>query len=404
MQDWDAIWINANLATMADGSRPYGTVRDGAIAAADGRIAWLGLQSDLPDQPENCAKVIHHAGNRWITPGLIDCHTHLVFAGDRTLEFEQRLQGATYAEIAASGGGITATVRATRAASSASLQDTAIERVKCLAAEGVTTVEIKSGYGLDVETEKRCLEVARETGQATPVQIVTTFLGAHSVPPEFPNDSDSYIDLICAEMLPEIAQAGLADAVDAYCETLAFSSEQVARVFRAAESHGLPVKLHADQFSDCGGADLAAECGALSADHLEYTNQGGIDAMAAADTTAVLLPGAFYFLGEKQKPPVRRLRDAGVPIALATDLNPGSSPCYSLLAILNLGCVLFGLTPEETLAGVTCNAARALGLPDRGALEVGKRADFVLWDIAHPRDLSNRLGVNPCHAVVIGGC
>ena len=281
MQDWDAIWINANLATMADGSRPYGTVRDGAIAAADGRIAWLGLQSDLPDQPENCAKVIHHACNRWITPGLIDCHTHLVFAGDRTLEFEQRLQGATYAEIAASGGGIAATVRSTRAASSASLQDTAIERVKCLAAEGVTTVEIKSGYGLDVATEKRCLEVARETGQATPVQIVTTFLGAHSVPPEFPNDSDSYIDLICAEMLPEIAQAGLADAVDAYCETLAFSSEQVARVFRAAESHGLPVKLHADQFSDCGGADLAEECGALSADHLEYTNQGGIDAMAA---------------------------------------------------------------------------------------------------------------------------
>lgn len=400
MPDWDAIWINANLATMVEGATPYGSIRDAAIAIADGRIAWLGAQRDLPDPPDRCAKVRHDAGNRWITPGLIDCHTHLVFAGDRAAEFEQRQQGASYADIAAAGGGINATVRATREASNASLLETALERIEGFAAEGVTTIEIKSGYGLDVATEKRCLEVARAAGKSSPLQVVTTFLGAHSVPPEFANDSDAYIDLICSEMLPEIAQAGLADAVDAYCETLAFSADQVARVFGAAQSYGLPVKLHADQFSDSGGAGLAARFGALSADHLEYTNQRGIDAMAASGTTAVLLPGAFYFLGERQLPPIAQLREAGVPIALATDLNPGSSPCYSLLATLNLGCVLFGLTPAEALAGVTRNAATALGLSDRGVLEVGRRADFVLWDVGHPRDLSSRLGANPCHAVM----
>lgn len=400
MPDWDAIWINANLATMADGTDSFGTVSDAAIAIADGRIAWLGAQRELPDQPERCAKVLHDAGHRWITPGLIDCHTHLVFAGDRAAEFEQRLKGASYAEIAASGGGINATVRATRDATPAVLTEAAMERIERLAAEGVTTVEIKSGYGLDVATEKRCLEVARAIGQTSSLDVVTTFLGAHSVPPEFKNDSDSYVDLICSEMLPEIAQAGLADAVDAYCEALAFSAQQVTKVFRAADAHGLPVKLHADQFSDSGGAALAASFGALSADHLEYANQRGIDAMSGAGTTAVLLPGAFYFLGEKQLPPVQKLRDAGVSMALATDMNPGSSPCFSLLTILNMGCVLFGLSPDEALAAVTRNAAKALGLADRGVLEVGKRADFVVWDIAHPRDLSCQLGVNPCHTVV----
>lgn len=403
MPGWDSLWVNARIATMADTQTPCGETVKAALAVSDGRVAWLGAETELPAEPERCAQVIHDAGNRWITPGLIDCHTHLIFAGDRSHEFEQRLTGVSYAEIAAAGGGINATVRATRAASRSSLREAAIERVMRLAAEGVTTIEIKSGYGLDIASEKRCLEVAREIGAALPAQIVTTFLGAHSVPEEFAGDSDRYVEMICTEMLPEVAAANLADAVDAYCETLAFSAEQVTRVFEAAAMHGLPVKIHADQFSDSGGAALAARFGALSADHLEYANQQGINAMAAANTTAVLLPGAFYFLGEKQAPPVQRLREAGVAIALGTDLNPGSSPCYSLLSILNLGCVLFGLTPDEALAGVTRNAARALGLEDRGTLEVGKRADFVLWNIAHPRDLSCRLGVNPCHAVVVAG-
>lgn len=403
MPGWDSLWINARLATLADLTTPYGEISDAALAITDGCIAWLGAQRDLPDRPERCAKVVHDAGNRWITPGLIDCHTHLVFAGDRAEEFERRLHGESYADISASGGGIAATVRATRAASKAVLLETATARVNALAAEGVTTVEVKSGYGLDTASELKCLEVARQLGDALPVNVVTTFLGAHIVPEEYSQDADSYVDRICSEMLPDIAAAGLADAVDAYCETLAFSRRQVSRVFAAAQTAGLRVKLHADQFSDSGGAALAAEFGALSADHLEYTSQHGVDAMAAAATTAVLLPGAFYFLGEQQRPPVEQLRDAGVPIALATDMNPGSSPCYSLLAILNLGCVLFGLRPTESLAAVTRTAARALGLEDRGTLEIGKRGDFVLWNIAHPRDLSCRLGANPCHAVVLAG-
>jgi imidazolonepropionase len=403
MQSWDSLWINARLATMADSTTPYGEISDAALGVTDGRIAWLGKQRDLPDQPENCAKTVHDAGKRWITPGLIDCHTHLVFAGDRAEEFERRLHGESYADISATGGGIAATVRDTRAASKSELLDAATARIHSLAAEGVTTVEIKSGYGLDTASEIKCLEVARRLGETLPVEVVTTFLGAHTAPEEYSRDADSYIDLICSEMLPAIAAAGLADAVDAYCETLAFSTRQVSRVFAAAQAAGLRVKLHADQFSDSGGAALAAEFGALSADHLEYTSQHGVDALATAGTSAVLLPGAFYFLREKQHPPVQLLRDAGVPIALATDLNPGSSPCHSLLAILNFGCVLFGLRPDEALAGVTRTAAKALGLGDRGALQAGKRADFVLWDISHPRDLSCRLGANPCRAVVLAG-
>jgi imidazolonepropionase len=404
MPAWDSLWINARLATMAaDAEVPYGALPEAALAVHAGRIAWVGPQCDLPDSPERCAKVVQDAERRWMTPGLIDCHTHLIFAGDRATEFERRLQGETYAEIAATGGGIAATVRATRAAPIEQLVKDAESRIAQLAAEGVTTVEIKSGYGLDAETEMRCLRVARRLGEITPIQVVTSFLGAHSVPPEYAGNADGYIEFICAETLPAIAAAGLADAVDAYCETLAFSNGQVARVFQAARDHGLPVKLHADQFSDGGGAALAAEWGALSADHLEYASAPGIDALAKAGTTAVLLPGAYYSLRETQAPPVRDLRDAGVPMAIATDLNPGSSPTYSLLLMLNMACVLFGLTPEEALIGATRVGARALGLDDRGTLEVGSRADLVLWDIEHPRDLSCRVGGNPCRAVVIGG-
>lgn len=401
MPAWDSLWINAHLATMTGSDVPWGEIGDGAIAVADGRIAWVGPCDGLPDVPDTCET--HDAGGRWITPGLIDCHTHLVFAGDRADEFEQRLKGVSYAEIAAAGGGIGSTVRATRAATKASLAGAALARLQGLASEGVTTVEIKSGYGLDTEAEIKCLEVAREVGDRSPVDVVTTFLGAHSIPPEFTGDGDAYIDIVCNEMLPAVHQHGLADAVDAYCETLAFTPGQVRRVFDKARELGLPVKLHADQFSDGGGGALAAEFQALSADHLEFTSAEGVHAMAAAGTIAVLLPGAFYSLGETQLPPLAALRDAGVPIALATDLNPGSSPVYSLLAILNMGCVLFGLTPEEALAGVTRNAAAALGLADRGTLEVGKKADFVAWDIGHPRELSARLGANPCMGVVQGG-
>jgi imidazolonepropionase len=401
MPDWDSLWINARLAPMVASSADWDEVDDGALAVADGRIAWVGAVDRLPEVPADCR--IHDVGGRWITPGLIDCHTHLVFAGDRSREFEQRLQGAGYAEIAAAGGGIIATMRATRDASRGALIDSALSRIGGLMAEGVTTVEIKSGYGLDTPSEIRCLEVGRRLGDLLPIDIVTTFLGAHSVPPEYVGDADAYVGVICGEMLPAVAERGLADAVDAYCETLAFSPAQVRRVFDRARELGLPVKLHADQFSDGGGAALAAEYRALSADHLEYASDAGVEAMAEAGTTAVLLPGAFYTLRETRPPPIAALRRAAVPLALATDLNPGSSPVYSILAILNLGCVLFGLTPQEALTGVTRHAAAALGLSDRGTLETGKRADLAIWDIDHPRELCARLGVNPCIDTVAAG-
>jgi len=345
---------------------------------------------------------IHSLGGRWITPGLIDCHTHLVYAGNRAGEFEQRLEGASYAEIARRGGGILSTVRATRAADEDALVAGARPRLAALAAEGVTTIEIKSGYGLDRDTEVRLLRSARRLGDVAAVEVVTTFLGAHAVPPEFPGRADDYIDFVCAEVLP--AAAPWAGAVDAFCEGIGFSTRQTERVFEAARAAGLPVKLHADQLSDLGGAALAARYGALSADHLEYSSEDSVRAMATAGTVAVLLPGAFYFLGETRLPPIDALRRHRVSIAVATDSNPGSAPGCSLLLMLNMACTLFRLTPEEALAGATRNAAKALGKDAQlGTLEPGKQADFVIWDIEHPAELSYRFGYNPCHEVIKGG-
>ena len=399
---WDTIWTGGRLATMA-GAAPYGTVEDGAIAVAGGRIAWVGPAAELPGRPDDLARERHDLGGRWVTPGLVDCHTHLVYGGDRAREFEARLEGASYEEIARAGGGIVSTVAATRAADEDALFEAARRRLSALLAEGVTTVEIKSGYGLELETELKQLRVARRLGEALPVTVRTTFLGAHAAPPDYAGRADDYIEAVAA-MMPEVARSGLADAVDAFCEAIAFSPEQTARVFEAAGENGLPVKLHADQLSDLGGAALAARFAALSADHLEYTNEEGIAAMAAASTVAVLLPGAFYFLRETKVPPVEGLRAAGVPIALATDSNPGSAPLTSLLTVLNMACTLFRMTPEEALAGVTKNGARALGLAEsHGTLEAGKAADFAIWEIERPAELAYRIGFNPLSGVVKAG-
>jgi imidazolonepropionase len=399
---WDAIWTEGRLATMA-GAVPYGAVEDGAIAVEGGRIAWVGPAAELPGRPGELAHERHDLGGRWVTPGLVDCHTHLVYGGDRAREFELRLEGASYEEIARAGGGIVSTVAATRAAEETALFEAARRRLSALLAEGVTTVEIKSGYGLDLETELKQLRVARRLGEALPVTVRTTFLGAHAAPPEFAGRADDYIAAVAA-MMPEVADSGLADAVDAFCETIAFSPEQTARVFEAAAEKGLPVKLHADQLSDLGGAALAARFAALSADHLEYTNEDGIAAMAAAGTVAVLLPGAFYFLRETKVPPVEGLRAAGVPLALATDSNPGSAPLTSLLTVLNMACTLFRMTPEQALAGATRNGARALGMAaSHGTLEAGKAADFAIWEIERPAELAYRIGFNPLAGVVKAG-
>ena len=401
---WDRLWTGANLATMVPGGEPYGAIRDGAIAVADGRIAWLGRGADLPGDPAALAVRVHDAGGRWITPGLIDCHTHLVFGGSRAGEFEMRLNGASYEEVARAGGGIVSTMRATREADDATLQGAAVPRLRNLIDEGVTTVEVKSGYGLDTDTELKQLRVARKLGDALPVDIRTTFLGAHALPPEYAGRQGAYIDLVVEEMLPAVAESGLADAVDAFCEGIGFTPEETDRVFSAARSHDLPVKLHADQLSDLGGAALAARYGALSADHLEYSSDEGIAALAGAGTVAVLLPGAFYTLRETRLPPVEAMRAAGAGIAIATDFNPGSSPALSLLLMLNMACTLFRLTPEEALAGITRVAAQALGLgQDRGTLEVGKRADLALWDIGRPAELCYWFGVNPCAGRVRAG-
>jgi imidazolonepropionase len=394
----DAILVNGLFATMRGGR--YSLVPHGALRMSGGRIAWIGAAKDLPAGGE--AEGIDLEG-ALVTPGLIDCHTHLVYAGNRAVEFEERLQGRTYEEIARAGGGILSTVRATRAASGTQLAAQTAPRLEALAREGATTVEIKSGYGLDLESELKCLRVARSLDSKR-MRVRTTLLAAHAVPPEFSGRADEYVDRVCAEIIPAAAREGLADAVDAFCEGIGFTPAQTRRVFDCARAHGMRVKLHADQLSNLEGAALAAEYGALSADHLEHTDEAGVRALARAGTVAVLLPGAYYFLREARLPPVDLLRKHAVPIAIATDCNPGTSPIASPLAVMNMACTLFRLTPEEALAGMTCHAARALGLQqETGTLETGKRADLCVWRAAHPAELAAQIGLlEPVHAYVDG--
>jgi imidazolonepropionase len=392
---WDSIWIN--LRTARSGDNPA------AIGIVDGIIAWIGPQADLPAVPEKLAKIIRDGASRWVTPGLIDCHTHLVYGGNRAREFEMRLQGASYEDIARAGGGILSTVNATRAATEDELVASARARLNDLMAEGVTGIEIKSGYGLDLPTERKILNAATRLAQESGLRVQRTFLGAHAVPPEYKNRADDYISHICNDMLPALHDEGLVDAVDAFCETIGFTLAQTERVFRKAQELGLPVKLHAEQLSNQHGSALAARYKALSADHLEYLDEDGIRAMADSGTTALLLPGAYYFLRETRRPPVDLLRKHKVPIAIATDHNPGTAPVHSLLLMMNMACTLFYLTPEESLDGVTRHAAAALGWDDCGKLERGARADFVLWDIGALAELSYAIGRNPCYAVVRNG-
>jgi len=399
----DTIWLNARLATFAEGSAGLGIVEPGAIAARDGRIVFAGHEAELPASLRNGARVVDCEG-RWITPALIDCHTHLVYGGDRAHEFELRLAGATYEQIARQGGGILSTVRATRAASEDELTASALRRLDALIAEGVGTVEVKSGYGLDLETERKSLRVARRLGRERQVAIRATFLGAHALPPEFAGKRDAYVATVADTMIPKLAGEGLIDAVDGFCERIAFSRDEIARVFAAAKRAGLPVKLHADQLSNTGGAALAAKFGALSADHLEYADEDGLAAMAKAGVVAVLLPGAYYVLKERQAPPIELMRKHRMALAVATDSNPGTSPMTSLLLALNMAATLFGLTVDECLAGATRNAARALGLAaETGTLEAGKWADLAIWDIERPAELVYRLGFNPLHKRVWRG-
>ena len=393
------LWRGARLATLAD-ARGWGLVERGAVLADDGAIAWVGDEDELPAGLRVDAEV--ELNGALVTPALVDCHTHLVYAGQRAGEFERRLEGASYEEIARAGGGIRSTVAATRAASDDALYAAARERALALMSEGVTTVEIKSGYGLSAEHEARCLRVARRLGRTLPLSVRTTCLSAHALPPEYDGRADDYIDAVCA-WLAELHGEGLVDAVDGFCDRIGFTPAQTRRVFDAARRLGLPVKLHAEQLSDQHGAVIAAEYGALSCDHLEYIGADGVAAMAAAGTVAVLLPGAFYFLRETQLPPVAALRAAGVPIAIATDHNPGSSPTLSPVLMLSMACTLFRLTPEEALRGMTVHAARALGLADRGTLAVGQRADLAVWDAAHPNELAYWFGRNPCERVIFGG-
>lgn len=386
---------NLRIATMAQG---YGLLEDSNLLIKNGKIAWIGPASVAPT-----TATVMDCGGKLLTPGLIDCHTHIVYGGNRANEFELRLNGADYADIARAGGGIMATVRATRAATEEQLLNSTLKRLESLLREGVTTIEIKSGYGLDVETEVKMLRVARKLATLCPVDVRTTYLGAHTFPQEFKENHADYLSIIGNQALPRIAAEGLADAVDAFCEGIAFSVAETEAVFKAAKSLKLPVKLHAEQLSNLGGAKLAARYNALSVDHIEYLDEAGVAAIAKSGTIAVLLPGAFYYLREKQAPPVAALRNHKVPIAIATDLNPGSSPVHSLLTTMNMACMLFGLTPEEALLGVTAHAARALGLADRGTIAVGQRADLALWDVERPGDLSYPLGFNPLSAVIRNG-
>jgi imidazolonepropionase len=395
------LWHNVRLATLAD-DNDWGMVEHGALLVRSGQLAWVGPLQSMPAALRAQASAEIDLGGALVTPGLVDCHTHLVYGGQRAREFEMRLQGASYAEIARAGGGIRSTVAATRAASDAQLLETARNRANCLLAEGVTSIEIKSGYGLSLEHERRCLSTARALGRELPLSVFTTYLAAHALPPEFDGRADDYIDAVCQWMATLHAE-GLIDAVDAFCENIAFTPAQTRRVFDAARARGLPVKLHAEQLSDQGGAALAAEFGALSCDHLEWLSEGGIAAMRASGTVAVLLPGAYYYLRETQLPPIAALRAAGVPIALASDHNPGSSPGLSLLLMINMACTLFRMTPLEAVLGVTAHGAHALGRHDRGRLTTGLRADFVVWELDHPRELAYWFGRNPCRRVVVGG-
>jgi imidazolonepropionase len=408
---WDRVWIGANLATMVadtpregSGDSAYGRLEHSAIAVRGEHIAWIGPAAEAARLAAGRGVPVIDAQGAWITPGLIDCHTHLVYGGNRVAEYEQRLNGASYAEIAAAGGGIQATVRATRAASFDSLYDAARARARRLMSEGVTTLEIKSGYGLELDAERRLLQVARALASELPLSICTTYLGLHALPEEYRDDRRAFVDIVSGPWLQALAAEGLVDAVDAFCETIAFTAAETEQFLGAAQALGLPLHVHAGQLSDLGAAELAARYRALSADHLEYLSAGGAAALARGGTVAVLLPGAFFTLRQTDAPPVAMLRAAGVRMAVATDCNPGTSPCTSLLLAMNLACTLFGLTPLEALRGTTVHAAQALGLAaDRGTLEIGKRADFALWRIDRPAELSYGLGANPCIGVVRGG-
>ena len=401
---WDHLWIGGHAATMIAGATPYGAVRDAAVASKDGRIAFVGSAAELPGAPTDLARAVTDVAGAWITPGLIDCHTHLVFAGDRAEEWERRLNGATYEEIARAGGGILSTVKATRAASVDDLVAQSRPRLDALMGEGVTTVEIKSGYGLTVDDEMKMLMAAGRLCEEAGVRVSRTLLGAHALPPEFADDRTGYVRLVCEEMIPRAANESLADAIDVFCENIGFTADESAAVFDAAAAHGLKIKVHAEQLSDQGGAALAARRGALSADHLERLSDDGIAAMAQAGTVAVLLPGAYYFLNDDTPPPVDMLRAAGVPMAVATDCNPGSSPSTSPLMMMSMACTLFGMTPEEALAGFTLNAARALGMQDEiGTLHVGKVADLAIWNVGSPAELSYWIGANPLKGRVVAG-
>ena len=395
-QQIDSLWINANIIPMTLGS-DNGRIEKGCIGISDGKIAFLGKEKDLDPQIKKEARAVYDVqGKKWITPGLIDCHTHLVYGGNRAGEFEKRLSGMSYEQIASEGGGIRSTVEATRKADESSLYQQSLPRLLSLMNEGVTTVEIKSGYGLDKDTELKMLYVAKQMGNNQPVRVIPTFLGAHAVPPEFAGRDEAYIDFVCREVLPIVVTKKLAVAVDVFCETIGFSYKLTERMLKAAKKYGLSLKIHAEQFSDNNGAALAARYGALSADHLEYLSKDAAKIMAEFGTVAVLLPGAFYYLKMKKKPPIELFRKLNVPMAVSTDCNPGSSPVGSILSMMNMSCVLFGLTPLEALAGVTKNAARALGLQDEiGSLEVGKCADFAVWDINGPEDLAYSIGFNP---------
>jgi len=400
---WQTLFINVNLATMTDGANSYGATENAALAVCEGKIAWLGKATDVPEYDENTVKVIDGKG-KWLTPGLVDCHTHLVYGGNRANEFEMRLQGKSYQEIANAGGGIVSTVLATRKASEAELFAAALPRLTALHQQGVTSIEIKSGYGLDTKNEIKMLKVAGQLAEKLPVTIKRTFLGAHALPLEYKDKPDEYVDLVCNEMVPQVAKENLADAVDVFCEGIGFSLAQTERVFTAAKNHGLPVKIHAEQLSNLGGSELAAKYGALSSDHIEFLDEAGIEAMKSAGMVAVLLPGAFYFLRETQLPPMELLRKHQVPMAIATDSNPGSSPISNIQLMLNMACTLFRLTPSEALAGVTCNGAKALGLSNhKGQLAVGFDADIAMWNIEQPAELCYQFGVNPLNELFVAG-